>query len=61
VTHAIEEAAALGKKILLLGRASNRTAHIFENPDAGQSGYRSSTAYHELCDQLWKEMHYETA
>jgi ABC-type nitrate/sulfonate/bicarbonate transport system ATPase subunit len=60
VTHAIEEAAALGKKILLLGRAPNQTARIFENPDAGQSGYRSSAAYHELCDLLWKEMHYET-
>jgi ABC-type nitrate/sulfonate/bicarbonate transport system ATPase subunit len=60
VTHAIEEAAALGKKILLLGRAPNQTARIFENSDAGQSGYRSSAAYHELCDLLWKEMHYET-
>jgi ABC-type nitrate/sulfonate/bicarbonate transport system ATPase subunit len=61
VTHAIEEAAALGKKILLLGHAPNRTARIFQNPGAGQSGYRSSAAYHELCDRLWKEMHYETA
>ena len=61
VTHAIEEAAALGKKILLLAHAPNRTARIFENPNAGQSGYRSSAAYHELCDRLWKEMHYETA
>jgi NitT/TauT family transport system ATP-binding protein len=61
VTHAIEEAAALGKTILLLGQAPNRTARIFQNPGAGQSGYRSSAAYHELCDRLWKEMHYETA
>lgn len=61
VTHAIEEAAGLGKKILLLGEAPNRSGLIFENPDAGQSGYRSTQAYHELCDQLWKEMHYETA
>lgn len=61
VTHAIEEAAGLGKKILLLGHAPNRIARIFENPGAGQSGYRSSAAYHELCDRLWKEMHYETA
>jgi NitT/TauT family transport system ATP-binding protein len=61
VTHAIEEAAALGKKILLLGAAPNQTARIFENPDADQNGYRSSAAYHELCDLLWKEMHYEAA
>jgi len=61
VTHAIEEAAALGKKILLLGTAPNRTARIFKNPGAGQDGYRSSASYHELCDLLWKEMHHEAA
>ncbi len=61
VTHAIEEAAGLGKKILLLNNAPNQTARIFENPNAGQSGYRSSQAYHELCDLLWREMHHETA
>jgi len=61
VTHAIEEAVALGKKILLLGNELNQTAHIFENPNAGQSGYRSSPDYHELCDLLWREMRYETA
>ncbi|MEO8356796.1 MAG: ABC transporter ATP-binding protein [Chloroflexota bacterium] len=61
VTHAIEEAVGLGKKILLLNNAPNQTARIFENPNAGQSGYRSSQAYHELCDLLWREMHHETA
>jgi ABC-type nitrate/sulfonate/bicarbonate transport system ATPase subunit len=57
VTHAIEEAVGLGKKILLLGEAPNRSGQIFENPDAGQSGYRGTQAYHALCDLLWKEMH----
>jgi NitT/TauT family transport system ATP-binding protein len=61
VTHAIEEAVALGQKILLLEEAPNRSGRIFENPDAGQGGYRSSSAYHELCELLWREMHYETA
>jgi NitT/TauT family transport system ATP-binding protein len=61
VTHAIEEAVMLGKKILLLGNAPNQRARIFENPNAGQDDYRSSPPYHELCDLLWKEMHYETA
>jgi NitT/TauT family transport system ATP-binding protein len=61
VTHAIEEAATLGKKILLLGNAPNQRARIFENPNAVQNDYRSSPAYHALCDLLWKEMHYETA
>ena len=61
VTHAIDEAVALGKKILLLGEAPNATPPIFDNPYAGQIGYRNSLEYHALCDLLWKEMHYETA
>jgi ABC-type nitrate/sulfonate/bicarbonate transport system ATPase subunit len=58
VTHSIEEAAGLGRKILLLGQAPNQSGRIFENPNAGQSEYRSSQAYHELSDLLWKEMHH---
>ena len=61
VTHAIEEAVGLGRKILLLSDTPNQNARIFENPGTGQDGYRSSPAYHTLCDLLWKEMHYETA
>ena len=61
VTHSIEEAAGLGKKILLLSEAPNQSGRIFENPNTGQSDYRSSQAYHDLCDLLWKEMHYEAA
>jgi NitT/TauT family transport system ATP-binding protein len=61
VTHSIEEAAALGKKILLLGEAPNQSGLIFENLDAGRDSYPRDPAYHELCLLLWKEMHYETA
>jgi ABC-type nitrate/sulfonate/bicarbonate transport system ATPase subunit len=61
VTHAIEEAVALGKKILLLGEAPNNVPRIFENPWAGQEEHRTSQDYHSLCDLLWKEMHHETA
>ncbi len=61
VTHAIEEAVGLGKKILLLGEAPNQTPRVFENPNAGESGYRNSNTYRKLCDSLWKEMRYETA
>lgn len=61
VTHSIEEAVGLGKKILLLGNAPNRAAHIFDNEAAGQPDYRSHPAYQELCNLLWKEMQYETA
>jgi NitT/TauT family transport system ATP-binding protein len=61
VTHAIEEAVALGKKILLLGEPPNKIPRIFDNPCAGKKDYRNSPDYHALCDLLWKEMHYEAA
>ena len=61
VTHAIEEAAVLGKKILLLDTAPNQNAHVFDNPNAGQKNHRGSQAYHDLCDLLWKEMQHEAA
>jgi NitT/TauT family transport system ATP-binding protein len=61
VTHAIEEAVGLGKKILLLGEAPNKIPRLFENPCVGQSEYRNSPEYHALFDLLWEEMHYETA
>ncbi len=45
VTHNIEEAVYLGRKILVLHEPPNREAHIVENPGAGQPGYRNSAAY----------------
>lgn len=56
VTHAIEEAAVLGKRILLLHTPPNQTARVFENPKAGTIGYRNSAEFHTLCEQLWSEM-----
>ena len=61
VTHAIEEAVNLGRKVLLLGDAPNQNSRIFDNPCAGQVGYQYTPAYREICELLWKEMHYETA
>jgi NitT/TauT family transport system ATP-binding protein len=61
VTHAIEEAVVLGKKILLLDEAPTRTPHIFENPNAGTAGHRESKDYQELCNLLRREMQHETA
>lgn len=61
VTHAIEEAAALGKKILLLDTAPNQNAHIFDNPWAGTADYRNSKTYHDLYNLLLEEMRHEAA
>jgi NitT/TauT family transport system ATP-binding protein len=52
VTHAIEEAAALGRKVLLLGRTPNQQVSMLENPSAGQPGYRSSPEFLRLCQEL---------
>jgi NitT/TauT family transport system ATP-binding protein len=56
VTHSIEEAAVLGKKILLLGAPPNQAARIFDNPNAGTSGFRNTPEFHSICDRLWSEM-----
>jgi NitT/TauT family transport system ATP-binding protein len=52
VTHAIEEAAFLGQKILLLGSPPNRRARLIVNPGAGQPGFRSAPAYFALIHEL---------
>jgi NitT/TauT family transport system ATP-binding protein len=56
VTHAIEEAAMLGKQILVLGLPPNRQPVIVENPHAGQAGYRQSAAYQATCQALREKM-----
>jgi len=61
VTHAIEEAVVLGKKILLLNTAPITNPNVFENPSAGNAGHIGSKSYQELCNQLRKEMQHETA
>lgn len=52
VTHAIEEAAIMGRKILLLGSPPNCRARVIENPRAGENGYRETVAYLNLCREL---------
>ena len=56
VTHAIEEAVVLGKKILLLDAAPITTSNIFENPFAGTADHIGSENYQKLCNQLRREM-----
>lgn len=52
VTHAIEEAALLGKKILLLNQPPNSQAYIIDNPEAGDPEYRHSRGYMDVCHEL---------
>jgi ABC-type nitrate/sulfonate/bicarbonate transport system ATPase subunit len=56
VTHAIDEAVSMGKKILLL----DSSPRVFDNPQAGMADHHNSREYHDLCNLLWKEMRHET-
>jgi ABC-type nitrate/sulfonate/bicarbonate transport system ATPase subunit len=59
VTHAIEEAAVLGGKILLLKNPPNRTARIFDNPGAADPAYPETHQYLNLCRELRQAMETE--
>jgi ABC-type nitrate/sulfonate/bicarbonate transport system ATPase subunit len=52
VTHNIEEAVFLGRRILVLGRAPNTEARVIENRGAGTPDYRAQPAYWEKCADL---------
>lgn len=56
VTHAIEEAAIMGRKILLLNRPPNTEPLIIENPSAGEGKFRETVKYHEMCRELRASM-----
>lgn len=52
VTHAIEEAAVMGQKILVLRQPPNTQALVIDNPGVLQPGYQSSAEYAALCRRL---------
>lgn len=52
VTHAIEEAAVMGQKILLLATPPNTQPCVIHNPGANEPAYRDTVAYLDLCREL---------
>ena len=52
VTHDIEEAVFMGRKVLVLRDGCNRDTEIVENDLAGRSEERSSPAFHKRCEEL---------
>lgn len=52
VTHSIEEAVFLGRRVVVLTPRPGRVAAIVENPGMGAEGYRSTPEFYERCDQL---------
>ena len=55
VTHNLEEAVYLGKKIIVLQR-TRQEGLIFKNPGAGPTDYKSSNDYTKTCTRLLKVM-----
>jgi NitT/TauT family transport system ATP-binding protein len=56
VTHAIEEAAILGQKIMVLVDPPNRNPAFIDNPLAGDPEFRQKPAYHQMCRQLREQL-----
>jgi NitT/TauT family transport system ATP-binding protein len=52
VTHSIEEAVFLGRKIIVLSRRPGRILQVVDNPDAGGTGYRRSESFFHRCIDL---------
>lgn len=52
VTHAIEEAAILGRQIMILHEPPNVSPVIIDNPGAGDPGYRHRPEYYEMIGRL---------
>jgi ABC-type nitrate/sulfonate/bicarbonate transport system ATPase subunit len=52
VTHTIEEAAVLGRRVLVLGLPPNRQPLMIDNPLAGNPAYRGTSAYLDMCNSL---------
>jgi ABC-type nitrate/sulfonate/bicarbonate transport system ATPase subunit len=52
VTHAIEEAAVLGQRILILGRPPTGSAPVIENPESASPRFRETAEFHARCVEL---------
>lgn len=52
VTHDIEVAVTMGKRILALNLGGNHQARIIENDDACKPGYRYKSQFRDQCDYL---------
>ena len=52
VTHSIEEAVFLGRRIVVMTPRPGRVASIVENPGFGTAGYRDTEAFYERCAAL---------
>lgn len=61
VTHSIEEAVFLGRRVVVMTPRPGRVAAIVDNPEMGADGYRDSETYHQRCVQLRRVLSEEGA
>jgi NitT/TauT family transport system ATP-binding protein len=52
VTHNIEEAVFLGKKIIILGTGTPSIKSVIDNPGTGETGYRNQPAFFALTSKI---------
>jgi ABC-type nitrate/sulfonate/bicarbonate transport system ATPase subunit len=52
VTHDIEVAVAMGRRILILAGGTNRRSNVLENNKAGDIAYRYHRDFHSQCEQV---------
>lgn len=56
VTHNIEEAVYLARRILVLSLPPIAEARVIDNPDGGRLGYRREPSYYAKCDEVRGEI-----
>jgi NitT/TauT family transport system ATP-binding protein len=52
VTHSIEEAVFLGRRIVVVTPRPGRVANLVDNPGMGAPGYRATPEFHGRCAEL---------
>lgn len=52
VTHSIEEAVFLGRRVVVMSPSPGSVSGVVENPDMGESGYRLDPVFHARCAEL---------
>ena len=52
VTHGIEEAVFMGRRVLVMSPRPGRIVHAIENSRAGSAEYRGDPAFHRLCTEV---------
>jgi len=52
VTHSIEEAVFLGRKIIILSKRPGRILKIVDNPEGGEISYRQSNRFFQQCTRI---------